>query len=55
VASLLERFQGVLDPEVRKPLSRDGIWLVRPDGYAACSAHDASVIAEYLDRLIGSG
>jgi 2-polyprenyl-6-methoxyphenol hydroxylase-like FAD-dependent oxidoreductase len=55
VANLLERFRGVLDPEVRKPLSRDGIWLVRPDGYVACSAHDASVIAEYLDRLVGSG
>jgi hypothetical protein len=52
VANLLERFQGVLDPEVRKPLSMDGIWLARPDGYVACSAHDEGVIAEYLDRLV---
>jgi FAD binding domain len=53
VGNLLERFQGVLDPEVRKPLSLDGIWLVRPDGYVACSAHDEGVIAEYLDGLVG--
>jgi 2-polyprenyl-6-methoxyphenol hydroxylase-like FAD-dependent oxidoreductase len=54
VANLLQRFQGVLDPEVRRPFSGDGIWLVRPDGYVACSAHDAGVIAEYLDGLVGS-
>jgi 2-polyprenyl-6-methoxyphenol hydroxylase-like FAD-dependent oxidoreductase len=53
VANLLERFRGVLDPEVRKPFGPDGIWLVRPDGYMACSAQDAGTIAEYLDRLVG--
>jgi len=55
VDNLLQRFQGVLEPEVRTPFTRDGIWLVRPDGYVAASAHDAGVIAEYLDGLLRSG
>jgi 2-polyprenyl-6-methoxyphenol hydroxylase-like FAD-dependent oxidoreductase len=55
VDNLLQRFQGVLEPEVRTPFTRDGIWLVRPDGYVAASAHDARVIAEYLDGLLRSG
>jgi 2-polyprenyl-6-methoxyphenol hydroxylase-like FAD-dependent oxidoreductase len=55
VANLLQRFNGVLEPELRTPFSRDGIWLVRPDGYVACSAHDAGVIAEYLDGVVGRG
>ncbi|TDH60979.1 monooxygenase [Dankookia rubra] len=50
-ADLLRRFDGLLDPEVR-PGFRDGaIWLVRPDGYAACAAEDPATIAGYLERL----
>jgi hypothetical protein len=54
IAGLVERFKGLVDPEVRTPLGPSGIWLVRPDGYVACSAKDPAVIANYLDGLVRS-
>ncbi|HTA22382.1 MAG TPA: FAD-dependent monooxygenase [Terriglobales bacterium] len=51
---LVKRFKALLDPNIRAPFNRDGIWLVRPDGYVACSANDAEIIAAYLDGLLGS-
>jgi 2-polyprenyl-6-methoxyphenol hydroxylase-like FAD-dependent oxidoreductase len=54
VTELLENFKGLLDPVVRRPLSANGMLLVRPDGYLACSASRASVIAEYLSDLRAS-
>jgi len=53
-ADLVRRFKVLLDPNIRTAFSQDGIWLVRPDGYVACSANDAEIIADYLDGLIGS-
>ena len=50
-ADLVTRFRGLVDPEIRTPFSSGGIWLVRPDGYVACSTHSAEVIADYLDSL----
>ena len=50
-ADLLRRFEGLLDPDVRPPFREGGIWLVRPDGYAACSTEDARVVADYLEHL----
>jgi hypothetical protein len=44
----------LLDPELRVPFAQEGMTLVRPDGYVACSASSVSVIAEYLDNLRGS-
>ena len=52
IAHSLKRFEGLHDPDIRPPLRKDGIWLVRPDGYAACSAADSEIIAAYLDALI---
>ena len=52
---LVGRFQGLLDPNVRPPLHEGGIWLVRPDGYVACSSKDADVVASYLDGLAKPG
>jgi hypothetical protein len=49
--ALLEKYQGLLDPDLRPPFSDDGLWVVRPDGYVACSSRDPSVVAEYLDGL----
>ena len=49
---LVERFEGLLDPNVRPPLHDGGVWLVRPDGYVACSSKDADVVASYLDQLV---
>ena len=51
-ADLIGRFGGLLDPEVRAPLGKGGVWLVRPDGYVACSSRDAAVVGSYLDGLV---
>jgi 2-polyprenyl-6-methoxyphenol hydroxylase-like FAD-dependent oxidoreductase len=51
-AGLMRRFEGLLDPDIRPPLRESGIWLVRPDGYVACSSHDADVVAGYLDGIV---
>lgn len=51
-ANLVSRFASLLDPEIRPPFEEGGIWLVRPDGYAACSSRDADVVASYLDTIV---
>lgn len=51
VLDLVKRFAGLIDSDVRPPLHNGGVWLVRPDGYVACSSSDAGVIGEYLNRL----
>jgi 2-polyprenyl-6-methoxyphenol hydroxylase-like FAD-dependent oxidoreductase len=48
---LLSQFDGLLDPDIRPSLREGSIWLVRPDGYVACSARGLGVIAEYLENL----
>ena len=50
-AALVKRFERLLDPDIRPAFVTDGIWLVRPDGYMACSSTDADVIAQYLEGL----
>jgi 2-polyprenyl-6-methoxyphenol hydroxylase-like FAD-dependent oxidoreductase len=50
-AELIGRFEGLLDSNVRPTLGAGTMWLVRPDGYLACSAGAAPVIAEYLAGL----
>ncbi len=52
VAELVGRFSGLLDPQVRAPFEKGGIWLVRPDGYVACSGADADVVARYLNGIV---
>jgi hypothetical protein len=39
------------DPDVRPPFGDGGIWLVRPDGYLACSSSNAEDLANFLERL----
>jgi 2-polyprenyl-6-methoxyphenol hydroxylase-like FAD-dependent oxidoreductase len=51
IAQLVKKFEGLLNPEILPPLSQDGIWLVRPDGYVACAAKDLSAISDYLIHL----
>jgi hypothetical protein len=43
-ADLVGRFPGLLDREVRPPFRDDGMWLVRPDGYLACSFSDTEAV-----------
>lgn len=50
---LIARFDGLVEGQIRPPLEEHGIWLVRPDGYVACSANDAGPIAAYLGGLAG--
>ena len=51
-ADLVRRFPGLLDRDVRPPFRDGGVWLVRPDGYLACSSSDTEAVANYLDRLL---
>jgi hypothetical protein len=51
VSQILERFSKVLDPELYAPDRSDGNWLVRPDGYIACSSTKSEDIAQYLSAL----
>jgi 2-polyprenyl-6-methoxyphenol hydroxylase-like FAD-dependent oxidoreductase len=51
VTDLLERFGELLEPDLRVPPAHNEMLLVRPDGYVACSATSASVVAEHLGRL----
>jgi hypothetical protein len=51
-SDLLRRFEGLLDPEIRPPFRDGAIWLVRPDGYVACSAEQVTIIARYLEQLL---
>lgn len=55
VERLLANYPKLIDPELRVPFAAGGMWLVRPDGYAACSARigDERTIAEYLDQITG--
>ena len=50
-ADLFRQFGGLLDPVVRPAMQGASIWLVRPDGYVACSARDQQVVASYLGKL----
>jgi len=50
VSRLLAKFPQSLDPVLRQPFHPQGLWLVRPDGYAACAAKcsNEGAIADYL-------
>jgi 2-polyprenyl-6-methoxyphenol hydroxylase-like FAD-dependent oxidoreductase len=54
-SDLVGRFPELLDREVRPPLRDDGLWLVRPDGYLACSSSNTEAVAQYLDDLLRAG
>lgn len=53
VSGLIESFGDVLQTAVMPPPDNSGVWLVRPDGYVACTvvAPDVQPIAEYLNSL----
>jgi len=55
IADLVGRFARLLDPAIRPPLRAGGIWLVRPDGYVACSTSDAQGVAHYLSEIVRAG
>jgi hypothetical protein len=49
---LLVGFAGLAEPLVRPRIHNNGIWLVRPDGYVACSSGDVKVVGDYLASLV---
>jgi hypothetical protein len=51
VADLFERFDALLDPDVRPAFAAGAMTLVRPYGYVACTAKNASEVADYLNNL----
>jgi 2-polyprenyl-6-methoxyphenol hydroxylase-like FAD-dependent oxidoreductase len=54
-ADLVRKFESLLDPDIRPPFHEGGIWLVRPDGYVACSSRDMGDVADYLDGIARTG
>jgi 2-polyprenyl-6-methoxyphenol hydroxylase-like FAD-dependent oxidoreductase len=52
-ADLLQKYAGILEPELREPYRAGGLWLVRPDGYVALSTigGDWNAVETYLDDL----
>ncbi|MBV9749651.1 MAG: FAD-dependent monooxygenase [Acetobacteraceae bacterium] len=54
---LLQDHRDLVDPAIRPPLAKRGIWLVRPDGYVAVTAGTGrwAEIDAYLDRVAMQG
>ena len=50
---LPRKYSGFVDPEIREPFHKDGLWLVRPDGYVAVAARQGNWkdLDQYLARL----
>ena len=50
---LLHDYSDLLEPAPRPPFAKDGMWLVRPDGYVAAvaKADDPACIADFFDSL----
>jgi 2-polyprenyl-6-methoxyphenol hydroxylase-like FAD-dependent oxidoreductase len=50
------RYASLLDPALRDRYHRDGMWLIRPDGYTALSAKagEWKAVTAYLDRTVRS-
>jgi 2-polyprenyl-6-methoxyphenol hydroxylase-like FAD-dependent oxidoreductase len=53
-SALIEKYSDLLEPGLRAPFERDGLWLVRPDGYVALATKHGrwDEIERYLDVLI---
>jgi 2-polyprenyl-6-methoxyphenol hydroxylase-like FAD-dependent oxidoreductase len=53
-AELIAKYAGLLEPALRAPFDRDGLWLVRPDGYVALATRPDGwdKAARYLDGLM---
>jgi 2-polyprenyl-6-methoxyphenol hydroxylase-like FAD-dependent oxidoreductase len=57
-AALLAKYSNLLEPRLRGPFEREGLWLVRPDGYVALATRPGrwDQVARYLDGLMkGAG
>jgi 2-polyprenyl-6-methoxyphenol hydroxylase-like FAD-dependent oxidoreductase len=52
-SALIAKYSDLLDPNLRAPFERDGLWLVRPDGYVALATRQGqwNEIERYLKLL----
>jgi 2-polyprenyl-6-methoxyphenol hydroxylase-like FAD-dependent oxidoreductase len=52
-SALIEKHSNLLEPSLRAPFERDGLWLVRPDGYVALATRHGrwDEIERYLEVL----
>jgi hypothetical protein len=52
-SELIAKYPDLLEPALRKPFHKDGLWLVRPDGYVALATRHKQweEVAKYLDWL----
>jgi 2-polyprenyl-6-methoxyphenol hydroxylase-like FAD-dependent oxidoreductase len=50
---VLAKYSGFVEPHIRKPLAKNELWLVRPDGYVALAVRrgDWAALSEYLGSL----
>jgi 2-polyprenyl-6-methoxyphenol hydroxylase-like FAD-dependent oxidoreductase len=51
ITALIEQFGGLVDATLGAPPRNGGIWLIRPDGYVACTSSDANAVDDYLRKL----
>jgi 2-polyprenyl-6-methoxyphenol hydroxylase-like FAD-dependent oxidoreductase len=52
VNTLLEQFGRLVGSQIRPPLHDGGIWLIRPDGYVACSSRNPKEVESYLKQFV---
>ena len=52
-SALIAKYSDLLEPGLRAPFERDGMWLVRPDGYVALATRDGrwDEVKQYLEVL----
>jgi 2-polyprenyl-6-methoxyphenol hydroxylase-like FAD-dependent oxidoreductase len=52
-SALIAKYSDLLEPNLRAPFERDGLWLVRPDGYVALATRHGrwNEVKQYLEVL----
>jgi 2-polyprenyl-6-methoxyphenol hydroxylase-like FAD-dependent oxidoreductase len=52
-SALIAKYSDLLEPNLRAPFERDGLWLVRPDGYVALATRHGrwNEVEQYLEAL----
>jgi hypothetical protein len=53
-SGMLEDYAGLVEPKLRAPYRSGGLWLIRPDGYAALAVKSGewNAVKAYLDRIL---
>jgi 2-polyprenyl-6-methoxyphenol hydroxylase-like FAD-dependent oxidoreductase len=51
ITALIEEFGELVDATPGTPPRNSVIWVIRPDGYVACTSNDANAVGDYLRQL----